>query len=116
MKRDLDHIRRILLEVEAAPLGSAVAFEDNADAFQAALAVDANLLLGLVVPDAASQPCFVQAFRLTWSGADFLDATRDSDRWRTFYAKLGDKAIDFTFDAVISALTTAAKFGIQQIL
>ena len=81
MKRDLDHIRRILLEVEAAPLGEPIMLNEQADAFQAAFALDANLVDGIVETDNGNIPYFAALFRLTWEGADFLDATRDDTLW-----------------------------------
>jgi len=82
MKRDIELIRLILLrEEQGTPPAELASYGNALVAYNSALAIDAGLLRGLVVYDAASNIPMVTIRSLTWAGHDFLDSTRDSRIW-----------------------------------
>jgi hypothetical protein len=107
MKRDLDLIREILLNIEAyndnKPLTDLKIKEYPKEeiAYNVYLLENAGLIegkiyfgLGTVLPEGYA------IFRMTWAGHDFLEACRDESRWiqaKEIIKKLGEGV---TFDVV----------------
>jgi hypothetical protein len=82
MKRDIDLIRSLLLNVEsdgehAVPAGHTN--EEIADHVQQL--VEEGLVEGVVVRDGQGVPCGATIIRLTSKGHDFVDATRNPRFW-----------------------------------
>lgn len=112
MKRDMDVVRRILLELEAAPLPMAgwrppmEGVPDEVAAYNAVQAIDAGLVLGNVTGIMGSRTPHVILTRLTWAGHDFLDAAREPGRWERVKG-LAAQAGGVTFDVLKSWLVAA---------
>lgn len=98
MKRDLDLIRLVLLEVEKndePTRGISVAVEGYSDVqiqYHVKLLRDA----GFIVARSGSSPekMDYQPKSLTWAGHDFLDATRSATIWNRVKTKLKDIGTD----------------------
>lgn len=108
MKRDMDLVREILLEVEKNPspyAPVAICIErystDNI-AYHVALLVEAGLLRnyfndGKIVP-ASMATC------MTWAGHDFLDACRDEGMWQKAKSIIGEQMKSAPFDVLKTVL------------
>ena len=112
MKRDLDAIRRILLDLEATESTSErwtlplEGVPDELAAHNAMLLLDAALVEGNVTPRPGGRPPLVMLSRLTWAGHDFLDAAREPARWERV-RELAAKAGGVTFDVLKAWLVAA---------
>jgi hypothetical protein len=121
MKRDMDLVRRILLQVEEAdeealtsrPLdiegydGATVA--RHVEIMQEANLVDAHVMRADGVP-----PYAARVFRLTWQGHDFLEATRNDTIWaktKSFVVERGGGA-SFEVIKAIAIKFAATHFGL----
>ena len=85
MKRDLDLIRTILLEIEKKPDGSTyfnvkppTGVEMRVFMAHLELLIDAGFIKGIVGEYALHK---YEINRLTWDGHEFLDAARDNSVW-----------------------------------
>jgi Hypothetical protein (DUF2513) len=109
MKRDLDLIREILLQIEADPKfdGSAnpvdaaklgITGRTNAEVmYQVVQLIDGGLLAGKILSAGAFPPAAVVIFKLTWKGHEYLDSVRDPAVWKETKVRL-EGAGSFTFD------------------
>lgn len=91
MRRDMDLIRAVMLQVEAVEddrlgLDSFHLSIDDRPASEIAyhvrLLVQAGLLEGQNITAVGDETWHFGALRLTWEGCEFLDAARDDTRWR----------------------------------
>jgi hypothetical protein len=88
MKRDMDLIRTLLLEIEVQDKGHNEDVEIGIEGFDASI-VEGHLRLlkeaGLIdadeVPDDEVDFVYHAPTRLTWNGHEFLDTIRDQDIW-----------------------------------
>lgn len=84
MKRDMDLIRLLLLQLEGDEDASKRLrshYEEAAVVFHGALAIEAGLIHGFVSEDAEGQPEGVITIRLTWEGYEFLESVRNETTW-----------------------------------
>lgn len=89
MKRDIDLIRAILLEVESWPPGARIPstrlvvepYTEEQIRYHADLLHEAGLIGGVVAVHRASGDRPTIVGRLTWSGHEFVDATRSDAVW-----------------------------------
>ena len=87
MKRDMDLIRALMLEIEERDTGDIQLLEIEIEGHSQLevfshlrLLIEAGLIAGL---DLSSHSGInVQATRLTWTGHDFLDSIRDDEIWQ----------------------------------
>lgn len=104
MKRDLDLIRRLCLELEALPAGAepikALADVQKAEFSEhARMLIEAGLAEGtLSNPMNGTGTVFLR--RLTWSGHDFVSAARDDTIWRKAQESILKPTASFTFDVL----------------
>jgi hypothetical protein len=98
MKRDMDLIRRILLEAEADDKPNQVLqYTDPHEAYNVALLEEAGLVVATITRGYMNKPGTAFLTRLTWSGHDFLDATKDDTIWRKAKDKVLKPGISWTF-------------------
>ncbi len=88
MKRDMELIRLLLLEVEGDDKPDLSGYTEEQQVYHMALLVEAELVKGAVVEDEAGKPCSAQAIRLTWKGHEFLDAARNPSVWERVWKKV----------------------------
>lgn len=115
MKRDMDLIRALLLNLEALPMGGGSMMVINpydeclAVAGASADQIDYHLRLLRdedFIDCPGSQPaCGITFGGLTWAGHDFLDSIRDDDVWRKTKMH-ADKVGAWTLD-ILSGLAKA---------
>jgi hypothetical protein len=102
MKRDIDLIRRILLDFENIPAGSAPAswvyegYDEETVREHLVLLIESKLVKGQVVA-ALGCPEFPIPEKISWEGYDFLDASRDESLWTKAKSKFLNGTASFTF-------------------
>ena len=104
MKRDMELIRLLLLEVEqgeAPP--ELVQYQETDILYHYALMVDAGLIIASLLPE-TGVPESVSVSRLTWAGHDFLDATRDSKIWKLAKEHIIKPGASWTFSLLVEWL------------
>lgn len=114
MKRDIDLVRKILLEIEKKD--RPIPFQLVVEGYEQDV-VDYHIMLlneaGYIVATSA------RAFkgdswmpsRMTWAGHDFLDAARDDTLWNNAKRTIGEKVGSTSFEvlkALLVNLSTAA--------
>lgn len=114
MERDMDLVRKILLEVER--LFPSDKFEiieiENYDRstinYHLTLLKGAGLIKAEEIPIMNSQNEFYP-IELTWEGHDFLDAARNDTIWKQAKAFMKDKGMGLSFDVLKGVLILKAK-------
>lgn len=115
MERDFDLIRRILQDVEKAPVGEIIGDIDYPDDYPKVVVYEhVKLLLDekFLEGEAMQQNdvvVIVRISRLTWKGHDFLKATQDESIWHKAKASVLKKTASFTSDLLLEWLKAAAK-------
>ena len=89
MKRDMDLLRTILLQIEENDQGfggdveiELQGVEEQVIAEHLRLLLEAGLIDGEGIPDDTYDFDRVAPTRLTWKGHDFVDSVRDQEIWR----------------------------------
>lgn len=99
MRRDLDLIRLLLLEIEGEePKPDLSAYDYSKQVYHLTLIVEAGLAEGHVVDDSMGNPAEVIVRRLTWKGHEFLDAARNDTIWNKAKGQFKEKAVSISFD------------------
>lgn len=112
MKRDMDLIRAMLLQVEAHPHGRApdkieiAGYTEEQINFHAFLLVEAGLAEGFEVTNSCSNSPEAIINRLTWTGYEFLDSARNDGIWNKAKTTIINKLGGASF-VVLTALLTA---------
>lgn len=117
MKRDMDLIRSILLDIEerkpAYECWDPKPFFEDKDA--AVVAEHMNLLIsegylsGTVDYIPQSNRCFFSAIDLTWKGHEFLSLSRESRVWKVAKDKILDAGLAFSMPLLMDCLKNVAK-------
>jgi hypothetical protein len=117
MKRDMDLIRKILLEVEGSPSDKDFedlkidGYTDEEVEYHAWLLIDAKLAHGYVtLPDVGYPHPEVKC--LSWSGHEFLDAARDDTRWKKVTRTLLEKGETVTIGVLQGLLVASMKSAV----
>ena len=88
MKRNMDLVRKMLLEVERSDSGYAPqplkirGYSDGLVGYHALIMWEAGLVEGVNAASASGGGPGALITRLTWQGHEFLDAARDDARWK----------------------------------
>lgn len=104
MKRDWDVIRKLMLEIEALPAGSALTSGDIGGVDTDTAFYHMRLLLesGLAANGASEMlggsHCHLS--RLTWAGHEFLDHIRNDSVWSKVKQEAKQRGLDLTFGLV----------------
>lgn len=116
MIRNMNLIRLLLLRYEGdQEAGNACDnFTVEERAYHVQLLIDAGLVVGMTTTGASGEFTGAIVSRLTWTGHDFLDASRDKKTWNKFLEMLKDKGLSLTFDLTLAWLKKelAAKAGL----
>lgn len=107
MKRHMELIRKIMLEIEKAEGDPAMfqeipGYEERVIGHHQFLLLDAGLIRGHVF-DPADDIVMAQAICLSWKGHEFLDAARDDEIWNKAMQTAKDAGSSLTF-AVLGQL------------
>ncbi|MCX6698314.1 MAG: DUF2513 domain-containing protein [Methanomicrobiales archaeon] len=87
MKRDMDLVRKILLEIESLPGGFSnepikqQGYSDDEIDYHLTIMLEAGLIYGASHSRSGHYYPLIIPTRLTWQGHEFLDASRDEGRW-----------------------------------
>lgn len=113
MKRDMDLVRELLLQMEEHEHGRAPrTFEveghsEDEIGYHILIMAEAGLIVAIPIETMGQNSPAAIPIRLTWAGHDFLDASRDDERWkkaRGIFVKVGG----VTFDVAKAVLTSIA--------
>ncbi|MGH7143514.1 MAG: DUF2513 domain-containing protein [Planctomycetota bacterium] len=117
MKRDMDLIRQILLNLEAASAGALelkcvyAGHDSNEVHYHRWLILESGLATGLDARTMDEKYNYI-LYDLTWQGHEFLDASRDEGRWKRT-KEICNRASSVTFNAVMVVLTNLATEAIK---
>lgn len=110
MKRDMELLRSILLEIESTDrLSGAPVIEDRAIVGHLLLLSEAGLIDGMEViqaGDGSTSVLILPFLRITSAGHDFLDAIRSDEVWTQTKSRIATAGVGVTL-AVITELATA---------
>ena len=113
MKRDVDLVRAILLEVESKETPSGWVDLQIADYPKDHVSYHVKILSEagyLEAQELTTKSGFDwKPINLTWQGHDFLDAARNKSVWQKAKKKVGDKVTSVSFDVLKSILVGIAK-------
>lgn len=119
MKRDMDLIRSIALELEKAPPRVSRWYPQGLDADRATLREHLDLmrddgLIDVRIETALRKPWWISSIRLTNRGHDFLEGVRTQSRWQSAKDWFLEKGLPFTIQAVLSwAASRMQREGIE---
>jgi hypothetical protein len=119
MKRDMDIIRRIILETAELPYGETL---ESLEGISEEAFITHVIWLqeaGLIEADAqAGSGSFAQyaiVFRLTWDGCEFSDAIQDDTLWNKAKEVVLKPGLSFTFDTLKEWLKAEIKNGLPSL-
>lgn len=114
MKRDMDLIRLVLMELEDGKAPEEMSkFSEEQVTYHRYLAKEAGLIEAAVAKDGQGRVADVHPISLTWDGHEFLDLARSSSVWSKAKNKLLEIGGSWSVDLLKEALTTAAKGMLQ---
>ena len=108
MKRDMDLIRKILLKIEDSLKFSFISpfdiegYDDEQISYHIELLDEAGLITARDL-STSSEYCWVPD-RLTWTGYEFLEASKDDKRWEKAKSIILEKGGNFTFSLLQTLL------------
>jgi predicted ArsR family transcriptional regulator len=116
MKRDMELIRKILLQAEETDEEALVStwfrvsgYDDAIVASHIELLQEAGLVKASVVESGQAGAALARIFRLTWSGHDFLDSARNQTLWKKALNLVKDKLGTASFEVLKFVLVQEAK-------
>ena len=116
MKRDMDLVRRIVLEAAALPYAETLRRLDGVtdDEFVTHVAwlLEAGLVKGQAQEGSGSFAKFAIVQRLTWSGCEFADAVTSDTLWSKAKENVLKPGMSFTFDVLKEWLKTEITQGL----
>ena len=118
MKRDLNLIRDTLLRIEGISANERLNTSDfpDIDPYELSqhleLMIEADLVIGEVEHSLDSAPDSSFS-RLTWSGHEFLDASRDETIWKKVTQRIIKPASSWTLKALLECLKHEAQGAIE---
>jgi hypothetical protein len=110
MKREMDLIRLLLLEVESGerPEGMKL-YSEQQVLYHCELAIEAGLLDGLVVRNGQGEIKGARLNRLKWEGHEFLDAARADSIWNQAKKRVIEVGGTWTMEGLKALLADFAK-------
>ena len=115
MKRDLNLIRGILLDIENAPAGETVhgfEFEGKSApeiAEHVNLLLDTGFIEGTVARNSMGIAAHFVVIRLTWPGHEFLAKARNATIWKKVMSQAEEKGVSTSIVIISGLLEAAAK-------
>lgn len=121
MKRDMDLVRLILLEIEKEYVSTAI-YDLNIDgydrdevAYHCKILYDGGLISDYKAQYADGEIYAFGVGSLTWEGNDFLDKIRDDSQWGKIKETIKKKGLPLVLDTIktiANAFVTAAAEGV----
>lgn len=114
MKRNMDLIRLILLDVEGETKVDFSPYSEREIKYNAALLIEGEYLDGIVHYQNQSDedqdiPDLLHIKKLTWEGHEFLDKARSDTIWNKAKSLVKDKGLTFSIDIAKIALGEVIK-------
>lgn len=104
MKRDMDLVRRIALEIADMEYGEELVGLDGTDEATFGVHViwmkEAGLITARIQEYNSGEPPRAEVRRLTWAGCEFVDAIRDDTLWKKAKDNVMKPTMSFTFDVL----------------
>lgn len=119
MKRDLELIRKLVLQVEAIPTGyikeeiEIEGYSAEQIGYHSYLMIDAGLAKGVDVTTYGCTSPNWRILHLTSAGHDFADAARDESFWRKATGLVRDKGGTVTLDLMKQILISLIKHSLD---
>lgn len=103
MKRDMELVRQIMLNIEALPAGQPVQFrmaevEDRVLLAHLEMMIAGGLVNGKITQPHGSRGAVIIISDLTWEGHEWISTVRDQDVWERTRATLQEKSGAFSFE------------------
>ena len=120
MKRDIDLVRKILVELEKLPLSDGghdiqiEGYDSNEVNYHTMLMQEGRLITARVISATEPFQTGIRTFTkylpmaITWDGHDFLEAARHDQRWEEVKKQIKEKATSAPFDVIKSLLIKLA--------
>lgn len=121
MKRDMDLVRKILLQIEEEHVSTAIfnlkieGYDLPTVAYHCKIMNEAGLLSHYSAKYGSDTIYAFQVGGLTWEGNDYLDKVRDNSVWKKTKDAITDKGLPLIFDTiktVSSAVISATAEGV----
>lgn len=121
MKRDMDLVREILLEIEKQYISTAIynlkieGYDMNTIAYHCKILHEAGMISSYKASYASNEIYSFGVGSLTWEGNDYLDKVRDNSIWTKTKETITEKGLPLVFDTIktiSTAFITAAAEGI----
>lgn len=107
MKRDLDRIREILLEIESAKPLQELSYNGDIDCHQIRLLEDAGFVKAEIYED--SEGISAEVERMTSQGYDFLDSIRNATIWEKVKERVRSTAGSVSLSVLSDVAITIVK-------
>ena len=122
MKRNMDLVREILLQIEATEPGKAIrldtpSYGEEEIGLHVELMIEHGLIDGKAVPSGDGAAHRILAYRIegmTWEGQDFLNAARNDTIWKKAKEKCLGATGGLAFDALKACLVELGKQAVGQ--
>jgi hypothetical protein len=115
MKRDMDLIRQLLLDIEGdRPCIPKDGFDEDTVAKHFELLVEAGLIKGTVHENDQQGVYRVDVDRLTWQGYEFLDSARNEEMWDKARTVAAKSTGSISFEVLKTVLVAFSKVLLKQ--
>ncbi len=119
MKRDMDLVRQLLVDYESSEdiiytPSKIENFNNEEIMYHLKIMEDAGLLEELYYTEMGYQHK-IKGYRLTWTGHDFLEASRDDERWAKAKDTAGKVGV-FTIEILKQILTQLIQTQLKQVM
>ena len=121
MKKDMDLVREILIEIEKQYVSTAIynlkieGYDVSTIAYHCKLLYEAGLISSYNVSYTSNEIYSFSVGSLTWEGNDYLDKVRDNSVWTKTKDAIAQKGLPLIFDTIktiSTAFITAATEGV----
>ena len=119
MKRDLDLVRQLMLQIEALPAGPAVQYrmseiEDPVLLAHLELLIEAGLVNGKIARSHGARGDVISVAGLTWQGHEWVEMVRSQSVWNETKSAVLDQGVPLTFELTraVAAKLLRAKLGL----
>ena len=115
MKRDMELIRKMLLELEGEAPVDLSQYSKEQQTYHTVLLLESGLITSIngsldrIARDGRGNPIGFPPLRLTWAGHEFLDAAKNDTIWNQTRNLIKTKAGDVSFEVLKTVLTECAK-------
>jgi hypothetical protein len=109
MKRDMNLIRLLLLEIEGEEESDLTNYSEEQVDYHKFLLLNGGLALGEDAMFSGQTHPVALLYSLTWEGHDFLDAARNETTWKKTLQKIKKSSGTVAFEVIKALLIAASK-------